>query len=61
VGPHHGPEAPAHHSIDAGQVGVDDFLPSLLAHAEEQGVPGHAGVGHEDLDRTEGLLDGGEG
>ena len=46
---------------DRGEIGVDHLGPGVLAHAQHQGVPGDPGVGHQDLDRPPGLLDGGEG
>ena len=43
------------------QVGVDDRVEVLVAHAQEQLVTGETGVGDEDLDRALVLLDLGEG
>ena len=41
----------------AGQVGLDDRGPVVLAHPQEQGVGGDPGVGDEHLDRPVRLLD----
>ncbi len=60
VRPHHGPEPTAHHPVDTRQVGVEDLVPRLLAHAQQEHVLGDPGVGDEDLDGAEGLLHGRE-
>ncbi len=40
----------AHDPVDAREVGVDDLVPRLLVHAQQQRVLGDPGVGHQDLD-----------
>src|SRR3954452_12708942 len=65
----HAAAAQADHSLarptDAaegtGQVGVDDRVEVLVAHAQQQLVTGETGVRDEDLDRALVLLDLGEG
>ena len=44
----------------AGEVGVDDAGPVVLAHPQQQGVRGDAGVGDQHLDRAVRGLDLGE-
>lgn len=48
------------HPERPGEVGVDDFLEPLLGHPDHERVGGDSGVGHQHLDRTLMLLDGGE-
>src|SRR5690606_27037420 len=50
----------AHAAERAGEVHVDHRLELLVAHAHEELVLGHAGVGDEHLDGAHVLLDGGE-
>ena len=52
---------PLRAEVGAGEVGVDHLLEGLLAHAQQQGVIGQPGVGHEHLDRAVLGLDRGEG
>ena len=62
AGPQHALGGPLRDAVGGGEVGVDDGGEVVLAHPQQQPVPGHAGVGHEHLDRpAELLLDRGEG
>src|SRR5699024_8866851 len=59
---------PDHHGDGAldsaegtGEVRIDDGFELLIVHAHEQIVGGDAGIGHDDLDGPQLLLDLGEG
>ena len=53
----HARRGPLGDPVGAGEVGVDDAGERLLAHPQQQRVVGHAGVGHQHLDRAELGLD----
>ena len=53
---HHVPEAGARQAKTRGQVDIQHLLPILVAEAHGNGVPGEAGVVHQDIDLTQSGL-----
>ncbi len=61
VSPDHRSERAAHHPVDPAQVGVQDVVPVLLFHPQQEGVADDPGVRYDHLYAAEFGLDGVEG